>query len=183
MIELRKINYISGDDQSISFGLSKVVDFLEMDGRNPILLSKPLSSNLDSSTLRYLAGCSQFYYISYNDFNKLLTKSNLFRVDLIIVDLLHLKSHQLDNYIKLLNTLNIDYIIISNDYKYIQSENILEYFFEIETINNHGNPLMFDSLYWITSKTDGWRINIDDLITTYIRDKKISGIIDKDGLL
>ena len=54
MIEIKRCNYITGNPSDVSYAVKKIVDFLEMEGRNPVLFCKPKSSNSEATTLKYL---------------------------------------------------------------------------------------------------------------------------------
>ena len=54
MIEIKRCNYITGNPSDVSYAVKKIVDFLDMEGRNPVLFCKPRSSNSTATTLKYL---------------------------------------------------------------------------------------------------------------------------------
>ena len=182
MIEIKRCNYVTGDAPSVSFGLSRIIDFLETSGRTPLFLSNPLKSLL----LKYFIHTSRldFEHIS-NLTNTLENKSNLFRVDLIIIDLWYIKTiSSIIEFKELLDKVGIDYIIVSSKYHYKDSDDIRVYKIEKESIDVGNNSLgsyhIPDYKYWITDKIGGWRSTIDDLIISYRRDKKIDDIFRKD---
>ena len=53
MIPIKKSNYITGNPSDVSYALSRIVTFLETDGRNPLLICKPRSSNSAKTQLIY----------------------------------------------------------------------------------------------------------------------------------
>src|ERR1035437_2117705 len=160
MIEIKKCNYITGDAASVSFGLSTIIDFLETSGKTPLFLSIPLKS----ISLKYFVKTSKMDFIIKSDFESLLEdRSNLFRVDLIIVDLWHLKTiASVLEYKEILDRTGIDYIIISNKYHYKEGDDIRIYKIEKETIDT--NNYLSEHRYWITEKIGGWRSTVEDLI-------------------
>ena len=54
MIEIKRCNYITGNPSSVSYAVKKIVDFLDMEGRNPVLFCKPRNSNSVATNLKYL---------------------------------------------------------------------------------------------------------------------------------
>lgn len=178
MIEIKRCNYITGSDvSSVSFGLTKIVDFLETAGRTPLFLSKP-----DNKTsLKSLIKSSKFEFNNRYEFEEIITnKGNLFRVDLLIVDLWHLStvSSVLD-YKQMLDKLNIDYVIVCTKYHYkVDDENTRIYHIDKEVSDTVG--WVSNYKYIITEKVDGWKSTIDDLILSYRRDKKIDDIFGED---
>lgn len=174
MIEIKKCNYITGDLTSVSFGVSKIIKFLELDGRNAILLTRPKLKS--GQTIRYLMS-NKLEYQKFEDFEELISnKSNLFRIDLIVADFWHLGVTDIQRYQKLLNNLNIDYIILAKKYHYKGSDDITDYHIKRESTVDIKQMLSRDT-YTITNQIDGWTSDIESLTKSYIRDKKINGII------
>jgi len=179
MIDLKRCNYITGDSTSVSFGVSKIVKFLELDGRNIILLTKPKNSSIGKTSLNYFIN-NKLEFRNYDEF-KLVTsdKGNLFRTDLIVVDLWHLTVSGIIEYKSVLDTLGIDYIILAKEYHYKDSDNCNDYHIKKETLGGGYLGFVNDS-YIITNKINGWSTDLDSLAKSYIRDKKIDGIIGED---
>ena len=53
MIQVKRCNYITGNPSDVSYAVNKIVNFLEMEGRNPVLFCKPKKSS-SGSTIKYL---------------------------------------------------------------------------------------------------------------------------------
>ncbi len=174
MIPLKKCNYITGDTNSVSYAVNRIVRFLEDDGRNPLLFAKPKSSSSKNTTLRYLIDNK----IEFNDFfqfkSLLNDDGNLFRVDLLVFDFWHLSSNSIKEYQYEIDKLNIDYIIVTKEYYYKTSDDVNDYH-----IISDSKKSGFQTEYWITDKITGWTSNLDDLTKSYIRDKKINQVINK----
>lgn len=172
MIELKRCNYITGDTTSVSFGVSKIVKFLELAGRNIVLLTKPKTSS--TTSLKYFIH-NKLEFQNYDDFKSITSNSgNLFRVDLIVADLWHLKVSGIIEYKAVLDTLGIDYIILAKEYHYKDSDNVTDYHIKKEHVGGYNDQ------YIITNKINGWSTDVESLIKSYIRDKKIDGIIGED---
>jgi len=54
MIQIKRCNYITGGPSDVSYAVKKIVNFLEMEGRNTFLFCKSKSSNYNGTTLKYL---------------------------------------------------------------------------------------------------------------------------------
>ena len=174
MIELKRCNYITGDPHSVSYGLSKIVDFLDTSGRNIIFLSKPETHKM---TLKHFIKTSRKEFKDRHEFDLLLNKSTLFRIDLIIVDLWHINQvSSIMEYKEMLDKVGIDYIIVSNKYHYKVGDDICVYKIEKE---NTDSLVLRVSKYLVIDKISGWSSTIDDLIISYRRDKKIDDIFSK----
>ena len=171
MIELKRCNYITGDSTSVSFGVSEIVKFLELAGRNIILLTKP--KQYDSSGLKYFIH-NKLEYKNQDEFESLVeNKSNLFRVDLIVADLWHLSVDRVSEYKHILSSTGIDFVIIAQKYHYKDSDSVTDYHIKRES-SLVGE---MESSYIITNKINGWSTDLNSLIKSYIRDEKINNII------
>ena len=171
MIELKRCNYITGDPHSVSYGLSKIVDFLDTSGRNIIFLSKPETHKM---TLKHFIKTSRREFKDRHEFDLLLNKSTLFRIDLIVVDLWHINQvSSIMEYKEVLDKVGIDYIIVSNKYHYKVNDDICIY--KIEKENTESSVLRVDK-YLVTDEISKWSSSIDDLVISYRRDKKIDDI-------
>jgi hypothetical protein len=172
MIPLKKCNYITGDNSSVSYGLNKILNFLELEGRNIIVFYPQPKSHFNSLT----------YFVNnkkeYSDFNNLKslinTEGYLFRVDLIILDIWHLKKLNME-YIDLIKSTGIDFILVSQNYHYTSLEDVCDYHIKRES-NLHQNSEQF----LITDKLNGWTTDLDALRVSYIRDIKINKLFDNE---
>ncbi len=174
MIPLKKCNYITGDINSVSHAVTRIISFLDDDGRNSLLFCKPRSSNSTNTSLKYFID-NKFEFNNYEDFKNIIgTDGNLFRVDLLIFDFWHLNLSSIIEYKILIDKLNIDYIIVAKEYHYKSSDDVTDYHVKSEIKD-------IKSEYWITDKISGWTSELDSLKKSYIRDKKINQVINKDS--
>jgi len=174
MIEIKRCNYITGNPSDVSYAVKKIVDFLDMEGRNPVLFCKPRSSNSTATTLKYLMD-PKINFNNIEDFTEVLNnKGNLFRVDLLVFDFWHLSVSSIIEYKQVIDKLNIDYIILAKEYHYKSSEDINDYHVKTESRE------LYHSEYSITDKISGWTSNLENLSKSYIRNKKIDDIFNKD---
>jgi hypothetical protein len=77
-------------------------------------------------------------------------------------------------YKQVIDKLNIDYIILAKEYHYKSSEDVNDYHVKIESRE------LYHSEYSITDKISGWTSNLENLSKSYIRNKKIDDIFNKD---
>ena len=187
MIELKRCNYFTGDVRAVSTAVHSIVKFLEVDGRNAMLFTppKPVSGSKQTITDMIYTISPKTIWSGTEDFRtKLEDKSNLFRITLLVFDFWSLGRTAIAEYKELIDTIGIDYIIVSSKYHYKDSDDIRVYKIEKESIDVGNNSLgsyhIPDYKYWITDKIGGWRSTIDDLIISYRRDKKIVDIFRKD---
>jgi hypothetical protein len=76
-------------------------------------------------------------------------------------------------YKQVIDKLNIDYIILAKEYHYKSSEDVNDYHVKIESRE------LYHSEYSITDKISGWTSNLENLSKSYIRNKKIDDIFNK----
>ncbi len=178
MINLKRCNYITGDPQSISFGVARILDYLELDGRNIVLLTLGKRNIRQSLTpLSYFVN-NKIEYNNIGDFGNIFSDTSvLFRVDLIVVDFWHLKTSEIIDYKDILDSSNIDYIIVAKEYHYKDSDDVNDYHIKKESSATSIGFHQPDSNYIITNKVDGWSSDLDSIVKSHVRDKKIDGII------
>lgn len=175
MIQIKRCNYITGGPHDVSYAVKKIIDFLEMEGRNAVLFCKPRNSSSNATTLRYLME-PKIEFNNLEEFTELINnKSNLFRIDLILFDFWHLNVSSIIAYKEIIDKLDIDYIILAKEYHYKSSEDVNDYHVKIESRDNYHNE------YSITDKISGWSSNLENLSKSYIRNKKIDDIFNKDS--
>lgn len=182
MINLKRCNFVTGDLMSVSYAVNRIVKFLEDDGRNPLLFCKPRSSSSNTTSLKYFID-NKLEFNNFEEFKNIIKDDgNLFRVDLLIFDFWHLNVSSIIDYKSVIDKLNIDYIIVAKEYHYKSSDDVTDYHVRSE-IKNSQNILNMDprSEYWITDKISGWTSDLDALSKSYIRDKRIDTIINKDS--
>lgn len=173
MIPIKKSNYITGNPSDVSYAMSRIITFLETDGRNPLLICKPRSSNSSKTSLIYFLD-NKIEFNNFNEFKMILeNRSNLFRVDLLIFDFWSLSVSSIMEYREIIDKLNIDYIIVAKEYHYKMSDDVGDYHVKHEIKNNRENN------YYITDKISGWTSDLTELSKSWIRDKKIEQIFNK----
>jgi len=174
MIELKRCNYITGTDKhAVSFGLSKIIDFMETAGRNPILITQPKNYSDNKTSISYILRVSQFNFKNIDEFSIIISdKSNLFRVDLIVVDLWEFSLPDILQYKKILDSTNIDYIIISNKYHYIEGDKDMM-IYKIDR-GEFNDKYEYNSI--VTEVINNRKSSFDYLLKTYRRDKKIDDL-------
>jgi len=173
MIQIKRCNYITGNPSDVSYAVKKIVDFLEMEGKNPVLFCKPKSSNSEATTLKYLME-PKIEFNNIEAFKEVLSdKGNLFRVDLLVFDFWHLSVASIIEYKQIIDKLNIDYIILAREYHYKSSDDVNDYRVKIESRENYHNE------YSITDTISGWTSSLENLSKSYIRNKKIDDIFNK----
>ena len=172
MIQVKRCNYITGNPSDVSFAVNKIVNFLEMEGRNPVLFCKPKRSS-SGSTIKYLMD-PKIEFHNLNHFEELLSnKGKLFRVDLLVFDFWHLNISSIIEYKSLIDKLDIDYIILAKEYHYKSSDDVNDFHIKVESKE------LYTSEYLITDKISGWSSNLSGLTKSYIRDKKIDQLFNK----
>lgn len=172
MIPLKKCNYITGDNSSVSYGLNRILNFLELEGKN-IIVFFPKSKSSNNSLTYFFNNRRE--YDNFDNLKSLIESEGIiFRVDLIVLDIWHLKNLNME-YINLIKSTGIDFILISKSYHYISSEDVCDYHIKRES-SLHINSDKF----LITDKINGWTTDLDSLRISYIRDIKINKLFDNE---
>lgn len=173
MIDLKKYNYITGQTIDVTFGISKIVDFFENSGKTPLFLHSKVSN------FYHLIHTSSIEFENLSEFEKILkNRTNLFRVDLLVVDLWMVKDiGQVIAYKRELDKINIDCVILTNKYHYIKGDRNVN-IYKIETEFAEKNNWKSDTKYLINDLIENVKITMDDLILSFKRNKKIDDIID-----
>ena len=170
MVDLKKYNYFTGDKSSVASGVTDIVNFLDLAGYNYILFTPPRptgSSKVhDICLYHYLDNKIEFNNI--DDFKeKILNKSNLFRVDLIVFDFWSIKKMNWSTYLKEIENLTQKFIIIAKEFQYKTTDDVNDFLIQTEYKE------LYKSETWLTDKINNTSATIDSLKKSYIRDKKI----------
>ena len=172
MLDIGKTNlFLSDKGGSI---ISRIIDDYDLIGHNCLFLEiKPTSHNIYTK-------CNTIGYSSYDKIPSIL-EDNLFRVDIIIVEMSI-------NYKYLLNTIreitDLPIILISDFDELNHSENDFDYIYKFYREERNGFTLNLDMMeriflensHIVDIKND-WDMSLGDLRTQYIRDKKINDLL------
>jgi mRNA-degrading endonuclease HigB of HigAB toxin-antitoxin module len=174
MIELKKINYFTGDTNDVARVVSKIVSFLELDGVNPVFFTT--EHNKSIGKLCNIVPRIEFKKIT--DFNKKIHDNNLvFRANLFVLDFWGLDKSTIVEYKKLISDIDAKFIIMAKEYIYSDSEDVSDFHVLVKYSSNGNTLYDFKSEIFITNNIDGWKSTIDELKKSYIRDKKINGLL------
>lgn len=172
MIQLKRCNYITGEPNDLGFAITEIMNFLEVDGRNPVLVTPP--KNQDSTNIKYFYN-SKITFDNYDDFKlKLTDKSNIFRVDLLVFDFYHLSPWQIKDYKKIIDELEIDHLIIAKEYHYKSTDDVSDFHIRKEYKELHKSEIH------LTDNINKWTSTLKSLSVSYVRDKKIDNIFGND---
>ena len=176
MIDLRKYNYFTGDVSSVASGVSSIVKFLDLAGYNYILFTppKPSESNKIHDLCLYHHLSNKIEFDNIDDFKeKILNKSNLFRVDLIVFDFWSKRKMNWSSYLEVIKDLPQNFIIVSKEFQYKSTDDVNDFLLQQEYKDLH------KSENWISDRINGTTATIDSLKKAYIRDKKIEHLFGK----
>lgn len=176
MIDLKKYNYFTGDVSSVASGVSSIVNFLDLAGYNYVLFTppKPSESNKIHDLCLYHYLNNKIEFDNIDDFKeKILNKSNLFRVDLIVFDFWSKRKMNWGSYFDVIKDLPQNFIIVSKEFQYKSTDDVNDFLLqnEYKDLNKSDN--------WITDRINGTTATIDSLKKSYIRDKKIEHLFGK----
>lgn len=179
MIELKRVNFITGEKNALSYGLSKILDFIELTGRNIIFLSKP--KDKVKTSLKYIVNFNTKEFNNLHEFEEhLIDKSTLFRIDLIVVDLWGESVNDVIDFKEKLDRTGLDFIIVSDKYHYIIGNEDVTINKLEQDRNSDIKNRKFETTYYVKNEITNMRYSFDDYILSYIRDKKINDLFGND---
>lgn len=182
MIRLSKVNYFTGEASSVASAVSKIVQFLEIEGTNPIFFT-PEQSSISKKAQSIGKSCMIVPRIEFKgimDFEeKIADRGLMFRASLIVLDFWHLDRSKIEEYKKIVAATGLDCVIMAKEYIYKEGEDAADFHIVVKYEDRpSGSSLIgFKSRTTIHNKIDGWKSTLDDLKKSYIRDKKIDGIL------
>lgn len=173
MININKKNFISGGENEVNIGVSKIINFLDLVGTNVVLFHKHINYHSDAS---------QFKYSNIEDLFELLdNKANLFRADVIVVDMFKDSVENVSKVEKYLYNIGLKFIIVSNNYHYVNNDESINVY-KISEERIEGNTSGWDSyrnIYYITDMKNKNKYSFDQYIKSYVRNTKIKDIFNK----
>jgi hypothetical protein len=178
MINLKKYNYFTGDVSSVATGVSSIVNFLDLAGHNYVLFTppRPHESNKIYDLCLYHHLNNKIEFDNLEDFkDKILNKSNLFRVDIIIFDFWSKKKMNWYPYLDIIQDLPQNFIIVSKEFQYKSTDDVNDFLLRTEYKDFHKHDT------WLTDKISGQSSTIDSLKKSYIRDKKLEHLFGEDN--
>lgn len=176
MIDLKKYNYFTGDVSSVARGVSDLVKFLDLAGKNYILFSPPKSSNSDKiyDLCLYHYFENKILFDGIDEFiEKISNKSNLFRVDFIVVDLWSISKNNIFKYISVAEKTGLPLVVVSKEYYYKSTDDVNDFHIRSEYKDLHKSEI------WMTDKISGTSTTLDSLKLSYIRNKKLEYLFGK----
>jgi hypothetical protein len=177
MVDLKKYNYFTGELSSVAFGVSDVVKFLDLAGYNYVLFTppKPSDSHKFNDLCLYHYLNNKIEFDNFEDFcEKISDKSNLFRVDLLVIDMWSIKKENMWKYINEIKKSVLNIIIVAKEFHYKTTDDVNDFLIRTEYKDLHKHDT------WIIDKINGSSATIDSLKKSYIRDKKLEHLFGDD---
>lgn len=183
MIRLSKTNYFTGEANSVASAVSKIVQFLEVEGTNPIFFT-PEQSSVSKKAQSIGKSCMIVPRIEFKgimDFEeKIADRGLMFRASLIVLDFWHLDRSRIEEYKKIVAATGLDCVIMAKEYIYKEGEDAADFHVVVKYEDGGSSLLGFRSRTTIHNKIDGWKSSLEDLKKSYVRDKKIDDILGEE---
>lgn len=176
MITLKKYNYFTGTPNDVSNSVSKIVRFLELEEWNSILFCR------ENSTIKHQMP-NNFIFKNIENFRELISDpGNIFRCNLIVLDLWGFNLIEIDKFKSIVENLDIKIIILAKEFNYKTGDDVGDYHVITKYNNITPTSLSFPikSETIITERISNWTSTLDDLKKSYIRDKKIDKLFEDD---
>jgi len=179
MLELKSKNLFIKSG-SVNIGISKILDFYDLTGKNILLL------HYKGSTLSSIIGAYNKQQFTPSSLQHILSQ-HLFRLDLIIVDSGDPWFEIEENYQTIRNITDLPVIFTIDIRKINETKNFDTAYIlskksggQLTTISS----LNFDSDrledYLVESIKEGWKTNLKELKIQYIRDKNLRDLLGED---
>lgn len=176
MVDLKRYNYFTGEINEVATGVSQIVNFFDLAGRNYVLFTpnKPSSSSKYHDLCLYHYLDNKIEFKDFEEFKEKLNPSNLFRVDLLVFDFWNISKNNMWMYISEINKLGIDVIIVAREFQYKTGDDVNDFHIrrEYKELNK--------SVIWINDKVKNNSTTLDSLKKSYIRDKKLEYLFGND---
>lgn len=179
MIDLKKINYFSGEESAVSKAVHKICQMHELCGRNVVLFYNDHSSTF---ALQYQMQPAHEFSTFERITSMLDDKSLLFRVDLVVIYAYGLSAEMVDRIVRHIKDFEVDFIVAAESYRVVNnSADVAEYtahsnLIQGKTKNISGMSLPIKETR-IKSKTDGWSATIDELKASFVRDRRLDDLL------
>lgn len=169
MVDLKRYNYFTGEINEVATGVSQIVNFFDLAGRNYVLFThnKHSSSSKCHDLCLYHYLDNKIEFEDFEEFKEKLNPSHLFRVDLLVFDFWNISKNNMWMYISEINKLGIDVIIVAREFQYKTGDDVNDFHIrrEYKDLNK--------SVIWINDKVKNSSTTLDSLKKSYIRDKKL----------
>jgi len=173
MVQLNQKNFITGFRFDIEMSFYKIFDFFELSGLNCLYMN-----DINSSS-KQVFKISQIDFKSEDDVCKILSdESNLFRIDLIVINLFNYSIDQILYIKECLTSTNIKFVILSRDYSYSHNDNINVYNISRRVyIKSNNIDYNTDTTYVVTDLINKNSYSFDEYLKAYKRGVKIKNIL------
>ena len=183
MLDLKRFNYFSGEENAVSKAVLQICQMHELAGNMAILFYFEHNNKIG---LNYHMHPAHAYRTNAELSNMLNDKGLLFRSDIVVIDAWEMNVEALDRIVNQVKDLAIYFIIMTQSYHVVSNnENVSEYTAHSNLVEGkyktvvglgHGIQIPIrDTL--IKSKTDGWSATTDDLKASFIRDRRLDDLL------
>ena len=161
MIKLSKVNYFTGEANSVAGAVSKIVQFLELEGTNPIFFT-PEQASISKKAASIGKSCMIVPRVEFKgiiDFEEKIGDAGLmFRASLIVLDFWHLDRSRIEEYKKIAASTGLDCVIMAREYIYNEGEDVADFHIVVKYEDRlSGSTLIgFKSQTTIHNKIDGY---------------------------
>jgi hypothetical protein len=173
MVDLKQYNYFTGEISEVASGVSQIVDFFDLAGRNYVLFSppKPSSSSKYHDLCLYHYLQNKIIFDSFEDFSeKINNNSNLFRVDLLVFDFWSIDKNNLWKYTGEIDKFGTESIIVAREFHYKTGDNVNDFKIRKEYKDLKTNQI------WLIDNILETSTTLNSLKLSYIRHKKLEHI-------
>lgn len=178
MIDLKKINYFTGEQPAVGKAVHQICQMYELAGSMSILFH---SSNGSDIGLHHSMQPAHTYR-NDGDLSTMLTdKGLLFRADIVVIDAWKMNSDKLERIVNQIKGHNYALIIMSKSYYVVENDDVAEYTAQSNIVEGHyktiaGYPLPLKETR-IKNKKENWSATTEELKASFIRDRRLDDLL------
>lgn len=178
MIDLKKLNYFSGEESAVGKAVYQICQMHELAGSMAILFHSRTGSEIG---LHHSMQPAHSYRTDTDLCTMLADKGLMFRSDVVVIDAWRMSSDRLDRIVSQINELDYLFIIMSQSYHVVSGDQIAEYTVQSNIVEGKQRNVIGFSVPLketrIKSKTENWSATTDELKASFVRNKRLDDLL------
>ena len=178
MIDLRRINYFTGEQAAVGKAVHQICGMHELAGSMSILFHP---RNMSDTGLHHSMQPAHAYRTEADLATMLSDKGLLFRADIIVIDAWEMKSAALDRIVEKARCLDASLVIMAKSYHVVAGDGVAEYTAESNIAEGKQRIVMGFSVPLketrIKSKTENWSATTEELKASFVRDRRLDDLL------
>lgn len=178
MIDLKKLNYFSGEESAVGKAVHQICQMHELAGNMSILFHSRTGAEIG---LHHSMQPAHSYRTEADLSTMLSDKGLLFRADIVVIDAWKMSSDRLDRIVGQIKDLGHLFIIMSQSYHVVSGDDIAEYTAQSNIAEGKQRNVLGFSVplreTLIKSKTENWSATTEELKASFVRDRRLDDLL------